>query len=900
MKSLNQGNIFNEATSILPFASCALLNNPIRVKHYLLFLSVLLLSFAAQGSGIRGHISSESNEALPFATIFVKNNGSGATSNAEGYYEIRLAPGTYDLVFQYYGYQAVTRTVQITHEFLEVNIQMKIQVFQMREVEIHATKEDPAYTIMRKAIAKAKYHTHQIDTFTAQVYMKGSGRLKNSPFFLRKKLREEGIDSTFAFVSESVSRVSYRRPNVYSEQVISVRSSGDDNNTSPNAYINGSFYAPTVAEAVSPLSPRAFSYYKFEYLGTYRDRGYEVSKIRVTPRSQGDNVFKGTLHIVENLWSIHSLSLSTVKYGFEVGVHQIYAPLEDQAWLPVSHRIHVDAKVFGFDFEYTYLATVSDYKISLNPELEPIPELVDEKVEKELAKEIEKASGGMTDVQERLATGKEVTRKEFRTLIKEYEKNEEKAAKEPQVVSYRTFKIDSLAYRKDSVYWETIRPVPLNKHEMRGYVKMDSLSEVQKREREGDTLRTAKRKKGFQPQDILFGDRFKVGEKAYISIEPVLNSLNFNTIEGANFNYHLHFSKTFSGNRWLKAGPIVRYGFSSRQTYGLFRTEYAWGKPTRRSYLWAEGGKFVQQYNWDEPIHPLVNSMMSLLGGYNYMKLYERDLVQLRFRKRVSDKVNFQAQTVWEQRNELFNQTNYTVFNRNRGKYTENAPVGLELPDTEFDEHQAWIMKAKVEWRPWIKYNVRNGRKYVIQNSSPTFHINYTAGIPSLFGSDVSYQFAELGIKHYVKLGVRGKIDYFARGGYFFSNSSMYFMDYKHFLGNLTPFLTTDPVTNFRMLDYYSNSTSEYYTSLHAYYQFRKLLVTRIPLVRLTGVRENLTGNYLYTPGGGHYNEFGYTIDYIFRIFRLEGVTAFQNGKYQGLAFRIGIATNLDKIISIN
>jgi hypothetical protein len=872
------------------------------VRKILLLTLGIGLAIGSFASGIKGHIVAASGEALPFATIFVKSTGSGTTSNAEGYYEIRLAPGTYELVFQYYGYQSVTKTVQVGGQFTVLDIKLVIQVFQLQEVEVKGTKEDPAYTIMRKAIAKAKYHSNQIDTFSAQVYMKGSGRLKNSPFFLRKKLKEEGIDSTSAFVSESVSRISYKRPNVYSERVISIRSSGEDNNTSPNAYINGSFYASTVAEAISPLSPRAFSYYKFEYLGTYRDRGYEVSKIKVTPRSAGDDVFSGTIHLVENLWSIHSLQLKTTKYGIAFGISQIYAPIAEYAWLPVSHKIDVDAKVFGFDFEYSYLATVSDYQITLNPDLEVVPDIVDEKVERELAKEIEKASGGKAEVQERLATGKEVTRKEFRQLIKEYEKNEEKEAKEPEVVSYRTFKVDSLAYKKDSVYWETIRPVPLNKLEVRGYIKMDSISEVQKREREGDTLRSAnsKRKPGLQPKDLLFGDRYKVGEKAYIGIEPVLNSFAFNTVEGYNFNYHVHFSKTFAQNRWFKVGPVVRYGFSSERPYGILRSEYSWGKPRQRSHFLLEGGRFVEQYNADIPIHPLVNTMMSIFGGYNYLKLYERDYVQARFRKVFSDKFTLRAQATWEERTELFNTSNYTLFRSNRGKYTPNEPSHGELATTTFPVHQALVARLRAEYKPWVKYQVRNGRKSVLGDSSPTFHFGYTKGVSNLLSSDVSYDLLELGIKHFVKLGVRGKIDYFARGGYFLNQQSMYFMDYKHFLGNRTPFLTTDPVNSFRMLDYYTFSTNDYYMSLHAYYQFRKLLVTRFPLVRMTGIRENLTANYLYTGGGNHYNELGYTIDYIFRIFRLEGVGAFVDGKYQGFSVRIGIATNLDKIFKVD
>jgi hypothetical protein len=58
--------------------------------------------------------------------------------------------------------------------------------------------------------------------------------------------------------------------------------------------------------------------------------------------------------------------------------------------------------------------------------------------------------------------------------------------------------------------------------------------------------------------------------------------------------------------------------------------------------------------------------------------------------------------------------------------------------------------------------------------------------------------------------------------------------------------------------------------------------------------------NHLEAPTANHYTEFGYSIDYILRIFRLEFVSSFQNGSYRDFGVRIGIASNLDDIFSGN
>ena len=170
--------------------------------------------------------------------------------------------------------------------------------------------------------------------------------------------------------------------------------------------------------------------------------------------------------------------------------------------------------------------------------------------------------------------------------------------------------------------------------------------------------------------------------------------------------------------------------------------------------------------------------------------------------------------------------------------------------------------------------------------------MEYRRAFSDVFNSGVKYDQLELGARHRLSIGVRGNLDFYLRAGMFFNTDAMYFMDYKHFLGNETPFVTSDPVGSFRLLDYYRFSTADKYFSGNVHYQFRKFLVTNIPLVRLAGIRENVFVNYLATPTSKNYTEVGYTIDGILRIFRLEGAVSFQDGKYLDYGFRIGITSN--------
>jgi hypothetical protein len=305
-----------------------------------------------------------------------------------------------------------------------------------------------------------------------------------------------------------------------------------------------------------------------------------------------------------------------------------------------------------------------------------------------------------------------------------------------------------------------------------------------------------------------------------------------------------------------------------------------------------EGGKYIQQYNSDEPIHPLINTMTTLLLEDNLMKLYEREYVDFKWREQISQYVTAYTQWTWSRRYELANSSTTTWADYKEKDYTPNAPVSSELGSTSFQPNNAFVGVIGIEARPWQKFRVRNGNRQRVSNSSPLLSAEFRRGFGAL-NSDVSFEQLELGIRQQVKFGIRGTLDVLVKGGTFFSGRRMFFMDYKHFLGNKTPFVTTDPVGSFRVLDYYAYSTQDKYLTANVHYHLRKFLITRIAYVRLAGITENIFVNYLASPTSSNYTELGYGLDGILRVFRLEFAASFQNGNYTASGFRIGIASNL-------
>lgn len=855
-------------------------------KIALLFLLGLFthLTFA---SGIKGKITDEDGNPLAFATIFIQKNGTGTATNEEGYYEINLTPGTYKVAYQFIGYETVVKDVMVKRGAkVTENITMVEQTLELKTIEVMDGRENPAYTIMRKAIAKAEFHRQQIESYTTQVYIKGSGRLLKTPFLLRKAIEEEGIDSTTAFLVESVSEFSYQRPNTYKEKVISIRKQGDENSTSPAPYINSSFYDPEVVEAVSPLSPRAFGYYKFEFLGSYFERGIEVNKIKVTPRSRGEGVFEGTISIVDDLWAIHSLDLKAYKLGIQFRIKQVYAPILEAAWLPVTHNFIIDVKIFGFNFVYDYFATASNYKVELNPDLDVEFTVIDEKINKEIAEEVSKKQAAKKgSIEEKLASGEELTRKDLRKLMKEYRKEDEKEQEEPKVVENRSMEIDSSAYDQDSTFWAKIRPIPLTEYEVKSYQKVDSLAVVKAEKAKKDSTSisekiSGKKKGAFSITDIVFGGEYKLGKRTELVYENPLFNMNLNAVEGLAIAPQLRIEHENN----LSYGVEPRYSVGRNKLLAKGFVNYDFGEQFRKGNFTLEGGRYVSEFNQDGAIAPVINSLYYIFGE-NYIRLFEKQFVSGLYKKRMNDGITVNLHAEFARRHSLENSIDEGWLYREKKKFEPNTPFNVEIGSSPFERHNALVFGGGIEWKPWVRYKIEDGKKSEI-NISPIFGLNYRKGV-----ADVDYDFLETFGKYTWNRFDGSRLDIKIAAGAFLNSDSLALPDFKHFPGNQTILTTADPIENYRLLDYYEYSTSDQYLQVHVHHQFRKLLLTQMPLVWMTGLKENAFVNYLATPNSENYMEIGYGLDNIFKIFRLELITSFQDFEYQEFGVRISVST---------
>lgn len=872
----------------------------IKTSAFVVFLFFAFVSFPLLGQGIRGKVLSVDNEPLPFASVYIRNIGDGVPTNEEGAFEYALPSGIYDVIFQFLGYKSVIETIIIEDTWVDYTVKLEPQTYTLETVEVKAGQEDPALTIMRKAIAKAKYHRLQVQKYSMTVYLKGTGQLTDAPFFLKKTLEEEGMKLNEAYTSESVSRITFTQPDKIEEKVISIRTNGDNQATSPAPYIQTSFYQEKINDIISPLSRAAFQYYRFTYEGSFFDQDVLVSKIKVTPRSRGEQVFEGYIYIIEDLWAIHSLNLQTSLLGFQINATQQYAPVGENVWMPFTHTYKFGGKFFGFEGEFKYLGSTREYEIELNPDLVAVPEIIDEKIQ-EIPEEAVQFDKSVSTL-EQLALEQPTTRKEYRKLLNEYEKEARKQEKEPEVISERYYSVDSLAKERGLSYWDSIRPVPLTEKEIQGYQRDDSLAMVEAAKVSDVDSVAKKARRRYKPLDFMNGATYSFGKGKSIGFKQNWTKASFNTVEGWKVGLSMFYRKSSkvlladsinTVRKSFNIEPELRYGFSSKRFYG--KVDFRWSKTEAISGLTKgiEGGRFIYQFNNGNPINEQVNAFYSLLFRQNYMKLYEQTFIKAYWAHRVNSGITYRANLTYADRRQLFNTNDYSFYNKQERIYTPNQPENVETTDTNFSNHQALTFRGSIDWRPGIRYSIRNGVKYPVDSRSPLVSLDYTkafGGISST-GTASDFNHISLGIQHSYEFGVSGDLDFKITAGTFFNSNQVYFQDFQHFGGNRTIFSNFGPASNYRFMDYYSYSTQNSYISSIIHYQFRKFLFTQLPMLRFSGVRENIFFNYLKTENSPHYWEVGYSLDNLFRIFRVEMGAGFENGNYLRGGVRFGIAT---------
>ena len=857
------------------------------------FLPILVFTFSpklfAQKSGIKGSIKDKAGKAIPFASIGVEKIALGTMANENGDFKLAIPNGTYTIYFQCLGFRTHKKEVEISNAFTDLEIVLEEVAIQTKEVTIGSRNEDPAYSIMRKAIARAKINKLLLDAYTAQVYIKGSGRILDLPFLLKPMAKKNGFDENTVFFTEILELLEFKQPGQYKEKVIAARSTFG-NIKVDQRFVKADLYSPNFGSTISPLSPAAFRYYKFQYLGAFSDRDHEVYKIKVIPRSNGQNLWSGELYLIDKIWNIHSAHLSGNVEGFDLVLSHTYSPLEG-IWLPVQMQEEVRGTIIGIKIEAKYNASLSKYKIQKNEKLyadfQKLEQKLDENVNNAIKTDPEKV-----DYKKLEKEDKKVLKKLARAYIKEKyglrRKDKNKSKVSNAVVSEYNYEVDSGATKKDSIFWFENRAVPLTEMEIKSFHKLDSIRI--KEEIKDSTKAKRKRKEGgFSVFDLILGEEYYFGKKDSLGRKTLkinyfspVKDLTFNPVEGFAFETTIWLKKYVqqSTNRkrddrpYIQFGPSVRYSFGRDKIMGAGTFQYV-------NPEWAfqlTGGTNMRQLNSDNPISASINSSYAYLDTRNFLKLYEADFAKIQVLRKLDGRFEIEGSLEWVNRIPVSNTREKGHWGKNKS-FEPNQIFLPFAPDATFTRSVATISSAQIDWYPTLMSSLYNGNQYFRSSSSPRIRLKVNHAIPGLIDSKADFTTGIISYRHSVFLSPKSNFEVFGQLGQMLRPSVFGQMDALHLYGNQTFILGENKVEQFRNLSYYKYSNQKTTAELHLHL-YRRELVFGWLAMRKKNWQELIFINGMANSGQPVFWEVGYGIDKLFRFLHVEVVRSqWENAK---------------------
>ena len=802
-------------------------------------LSSLLVQLSAQSYKIEGQvIDVESEEGIPFASVFFAGTTLGVDSDINGFYTIELVNLPDTLVATALGYKSIQKLVA-RDTFQRINFLLSASDMTLDEVVVRAG-ENPANEIVRNIIKNKKQNNiANLDYYNYEGYTKVeldldniSDRLKNNKFLKPFKFIFETIDSTSdeepflpMYIAEDISEVFYAKD--YGEPKSfrkAQRTSGATNTTAidmvKDIHKDFNIYDDWISilekPFISPFANGGLGYYEYYIIDSTFFNGKWSYKLKFKPKRKKEPTFYGDFWVADTTFAIQRVNMRmskdvNINFVERIIIYQEFVP-EVEKWLPVKEKMIVN-----------FFAT--------------------------------KQAPGIISRQTK-------TFRNFQfdpsTIQGQYEK------KEP-----RFYKLDDL--EQDEDYWKTARHEPLSKTEDGIYGLIDSIKNVPVYKTYIETI------------EALITGYVEIGS---VEVGPYFSIYSNNVVEGSRVRLGLRTNSKFS--KKVELGGYLAYGFKDQEyKFGLnggwlleqyprtviggaIRRDISLSSENSEDFL--EGDLFSGSFRRD-----IVQKLIKVEEAKLF---YERD-----WQNDFSNKLIFLHRKLdpYGGTNIQGGGFNYAFLSGGEG--TSNADTTIST--TEF------IFKTRFAHEEDI---VDNGlERNSLGSRFPIIELQYTWGINGLLGGDYSYHKLGLTYRHYFYMNPIGWFSYRFSTGKVFGKVPFLLMNVHP--GSESYFMSRSVFNTMNRYEFASDT----YASLFLEHHFDGFFFNKVPLFRKLGFRavasfkavsgsissENKEANQLNlfnpletsgiysgvrAPSNGPYMEGGVGIENILKVLRVDAL----------------------------
>jgi hypothetical protein len=422
-------------------------------------------------------------------------------------------------------------------------------------------------------------------------------------------------------------------------------------------------------------------------------------------------------------------------------------------------------------------------------------------------------------------------------------------------------KVDPDAAKRDTTFWNTMRPIPLAPDELQSFQKRDSVVRLEQSKPKVVSIAQKKVNLGIF-SSLFLGKRTTFRDSTWrFNYYGLFNfsRLTFNAVDGFTINQEFLFTKNYKPGRSLELRPRVAYAFNRETLMGNLGIKYNYAPMHRGTFEFA-GGSYSEDFNRrDQAISPFINTVSSLFFKTNFARFYENRY--LKFINNV-DLVNglvLQTKVAWKNVRQLDNSTNISFID-NKDNYLPNLPANDAVEAVQLADQILSTIGVRVEYTPKFYYQISNGIKKMSHSYFPTFYLGYEKGVKNIFSSTSDFDYFNAGINHSIEFSQTSSLFWEINGGLFTNSNQLHFSDFAHAMTQTSPVLPHEYRHSFYVPNYYALSTDNKFVNGFVSYKSPFIFLKYLPVLSNTLWREMVWAGYYSSPTNPNHMEVGYTL----------------------------------------
>jgi hypothetical protein len=732
-------------------------------------------SFWLQKTKVYGYVTDAlKGDTLPFVNVSFKDTKVGTVSDLSGKYVLESYYATDSIVVSFVGYRKMTLKV-VKDKEQQINVKLYPATTDLPEIIIKPNDENPAHPIVRQILVNKDINNREkLDYFEYEVYNKIELDINN----ITEEFTESKAFRKFDFIFDNIDSTSAEKK----------------------------FLPVFISESLSDFYYRKKPKTEKEYIKATKVSGIENESVA---QFTGDMYQK--VNIYENFLPVFGKNFVSPISDRGFNYYRYYlidSMFIDKYWcyqIDFTPKRKGELTVEGTMWvnDTTYAIKVVEGKIAQDANINFVNELKVKQTFEQVENEV------WMLVLDELIVDFQVAEKQmgfYGRKVTSYRKFAINKPKEEDFYSgvENIFVVEGAGEKQES-YWQENRHVNLTKSQQGIYHMIDTLGNLPIVKTYVDIIQT-----------ISTG--YYVWNK--VELGPYSSLWSYNIVEGHRFRMGLRTSNDFS--KKIELSGYMAYGLEDQLIkYGAATRFFITKKPRRMVHL---------VYKYDVEQVGISSNSFNTTGAVTFFR--RNPLNKLVFNEEFRASYTrewFQGfSSTLLMRNANFMPIGVTTFNRINADNTISSLQVLTATEIGFNTRFAY----NEEFLSGEFDRISLGTKY------PIVSVNYTYGIPNVWGSEYSYHKLVLNYQHKIPMGILGTMRYQFEVGKIFGNAPYPLLEVHN--GNETWGYSESAFNMMNILEFVSDE----YISFKVRQHFDGLFLNKFPLIRKLKWREvaTLTG----------------------------------------------------------